>query len=234
MYNIAVIDDETDILEIIYNKVNYIFNEAGIDCNITLLDDPCQLDNNIRYDSLLLDIEMPKINGIDLARNYLKIYNDTIIIFVTNKHDLVFNAFSVHPFDFIKKENLDTGLDKTLKHLITRINKENRIISIRDRNNIISINCKEIIFCESYGHKCHIHTINDTITTNKYKLSSIESIINSSDFYMINQSYLIHWKYVTRIENKFVYLENRTKLLISKRRFKDSISSYHKYILRNL
>lgn len=51
---------------------------------------------------------------------------------------------------------------------------------------------------------------------------------------MINQSYLVHWKYVTQIENKNVIIKNKTNLLISKRRLKESLASYQKYIMRNL
>ncbi|WP_279001488.1 LytR/AlgR family response regulator transcription factor [Thomasclavelia cocleata] len=234
MYNVAIIDDETEILEIIYNKIKHIFNNEGITPIFTCLNNPQQLEMNKYYDILFLDIDMPSIDGINLAQTYLQKHNNTIIIFITNKYDLVFNAFSVHPYDFIKKEDLDVGLIQPIKHLISKLNKENKIISIRDKNNIININCKDIVYCESYGHKCYIHTINNTIETTKYKLSNIESIINSPDFYMINQSYLVHWKYVTQIENKNVIIKNKTNLLISKRRLKESLASYQKYIMRNL
>ena len=51
---------------------------------------------------------------------------------------------------------------------------------------------------------------------------------------MINQSYLVHWKYVINIENKSTTLEDGTVLPISKRRFKDSLASYKKYTFRNI
>lgn len=234
MYKIAIIDDDSDILNMIYDKTKEIFNAAGLNPEISYFTNPHQLDINICYDILFLDINMPDLNGIDLAEKYVEKYQDTFIIFITNKYDLVFNAFSVHPFDFIKKENLDTGLTQTIKHLINKLNKINKTITLHDKNNIINLKCKDIIFCESYGHRCYIHTTRGTIETTKYKLSNIENIIASPDFYMINQSYLIHWKYVTRIENKNAIFENGSSLLISKRRLKESLASYQKYILRNL
>jgi len=183
---------------------------------------------------LFLDIDMPSLNGIELAQNYLQNHDDTTIIFITNKYDLVFNAFSVHPFDFVKKENLETGLIQPIKHLISKLNRDNRVISLQDKNGLTTIKCKKILYCESYGHICYIHTTDRVIKTNKYKLSNIESIINCEDFYMINQSYLVHWKYVINIENKSTTLEDGTVLPISKRRFKDSLASYKKYTFRNI
>ena len=58
------------------------------------------------YDVLFLDIDMPSLNGIELAQNYLQNHDDTTIIFITNKYDLVFNAFSVHPLISLKKKIL--------------------------------------------------------------------------------------------------------------------------------
>ena len=127
MYNIVIIDDETEILEIIYNKIKHIFNNEGIDPIFTCLNNPHQLNVDIYYDILFLDIDMPNLDGIDLAQTYIQKHSDTVIIFITNKYDLVFNAFRVHPYDFIKKENLDTGLIQPIKHLITKHNKENKI-----------------------------------------------------------------------------------------------------------
>lgn len=234
MYNIAIVDDVKIELETIYAKIKTLFSEAGINPRITCFSDPNNLDMNIYYDILFLDIDMPELNGIELAENYLEKYSDTFIIFITNKYDLVFNAFSVHPFDFIKKENLETGLIQPIRHLIIKLSKINHVISLQDKSGIININCKDIIYCESYGHNCLIHTTNGIIETNKYKLSNIESIINSEDFYMINQSYLVHWKYIVRTENKNVIFENGTSLKISKRRLRQSLLAYQKYTMRNI
>ena len=219
MYNIALVDDDQRILQIVQYKVKSIFNSVGIDPTITCFNNPQKLHMDTYYDVLFLDIDMPSLNGIELAQNYLQNHDDTTIIFITNKYDLVFNAFSVHPFDFVKKENLETGLIQPIKHLISKLT---------------TIKCKKILYCESYGHICYIHTTDRVIKTNKYKLSNIESIINCEDFYMINQSYLVHWKYVINIENKSTTLEDGTVLPISKRRFKDSLASYKKYTFRNI
>lgn len=233
MYKIAIIDDETDTLNSIYNLVKTNFNTFGLTPVITCYSNPKQLDIVTYYDILYLAIDMQSLNGIDLAQSYIEKHPNTLIVFITNKYDQVFNAFSVHPFDFIKKENLERSLYLSIKHIINKLNKINHTVTLHNKNSIINIKCNDIIYCESYGHKCYIHTLKDIIETNNYKLSSIEKIINSPDFYMINQSYLIHWRYVARIENKNVIFEDNTNLQISKRRLKDSLASFQKYILRN-
>lgn len=234
MYRIAIVDDDKKFLQLTQEIIEKTFTKAKLTTIIKTFSNPLQLDHNEDFDVLFLDIDMPSINGIELAKQYLQNNNDTLIIFITNKYDLVFNAFSVHPFDFIKKENFENSLIKSVNQLINKLDRDNKIISIETKSGITKINCKKILYCESYGHTCYIHTTTRTIETNKYKLSNLESIINNNDFYMINQSYLVHWKYIINIENKNAYLEDGTILPISKRRFKDSLSSYKNYTLRNI
>lgn len=57
MYNIAIIDDETEILEIIYNKIKHIFNNEGITLIFTCLNNPQQLEMNKYYDILFQAVD---------------------------------------------------------------------------------------------------------------------------------------------------------------------------------
>lgn len=234
MYKIAIIDDDEPTLNIIESTITKTFDNAKIVINVKCINNPLNLNLKEHFDVLFLDIDMPHIDGIELARRYLHFQNEAMIIFVTNKYDLVFNAFTVHPFDFIKKENLKHGLIRTINHLINKLEFDNNIISIQNKNGITKIKRSQILFCESYGHTCYIHTVNRTVETSKYKLSDLETMINSPDFYMINQSYLVHWKYISEIQNKMIILEDGTFLPISKRRFKNSLASYQKYALKNI
>ena len=46
------------------------------------------------YDVLFLDIDMPSLNGIELAQNYLQNHDDTTYLFsLLINYDLVFKCF---------------------------------------------------------------------------------------------------------------------------------------------
>ena len=50
-----------------------------------------------------IDIDMPEVNGFEVA-SYLKKWNrECCIVFVSNKDDLVFQSLVYHPFFFIRK-----------------------------------------------------------------------------------------------------------------------------------
>lgn len=54
------------------------------------------------FDILLLDIDLPDKSGIDFANDYIKIYPNTKIIFISSHNELVFDSFKVHPYNFIR------------------------------------------------------------------------------------------------------------------------------------
>lgn len=69
----------------------------------------CFLEQN-RVDAALLDIDMPDMNGIELARNIRETWPDLPIIFLTGYSQYALEAYAVHPSGYllkpVKKEKL--------------------------------------------------------------------------------------------------------------------------------
>lgn len=93
MLEIAIIDDEKKELQNIRNNVISILQTTHIDYKID-----CYEHTNIEshYDILFLDIDMPNENGISFAKRYINEY-ETMIVFITNRDDLIYHVFSVRP-----------------------------------------------------------------------------------------------------------------------------------------
>ena len=80
MYNIAVIDDEADILNIIDR---YLTKKGKY--TVTTYTNPLKALENIdkNYDVILTDIMMPQLNGIDLLEKILEINPNQKVIMMT-------------------------------------------------------------------------------------------------------------------------------------------------------
>lgn len=70
---------------------------------------------------LLLDIELPEINGMTVAR-YLRdeLYDDVFIVFVTSYPQYMQESFDVQPFQFLTKPVSYTKIEKLLSDIIRR------------------------------------------------------------------------------------------------------------------
>lgn len=106
MYNIALVDDDQRILQIVQYKVKSIFNSVGIDPTITCFNNPQKLHMDTYYDVLFLDIDMPSLNGIELAQNYLQNHDDTTIIFILINMILFLMLLVFIPLISLKKKIL--------------------------------------------------------------------------------------------------------------------------------
>ena len=60
-----------------------------------------KLCKNNKPDLILLDIDMPGINGIEAAKQIIDISPDILFIFTTAYSSYSIECFEVHPFDFL-------------------------------------------------------------------------------------------------------------------------------------
>ena len=90
----AICDDDEIVCEAVSNKVKGHFELCGIEIKVESFTSSMELYNiikndNMKYDLLLLDIDMPKLNGVDLAEKVKSINKDIDIIFISNREGKV-------------------------------------------------------------------------------------------------------------------------------------------------
>ena len=111
-----LIDDESlalDFLESQINKVSDItivhkFVEFKLSRDAKLLEE---------IDIVFLDVEMPGMNGIQLAERLLEIKPTLIIVFVTAFHDYAVQAFDLDSLDYLVKPVQLNRLEKTIDRI---------------------------------------------------------------------------------------------------------------------
>ena len=96
MFNIAIVDDNQVFIEHSLSSIKKILFKKNINGIIETFNNGFSLiENYNKYDLVLLDIDMPMIDGIQVAEklNELKSENNSPhIVFVTSKEHLVFDA----------------------------------------------------------------------------------------------------------------------------------------------
>jgi len=74
MIRIALIDDNKEFLELTFHLLQECFSQSGRRCEIERFNDPVSLlyeiDDRDFFDICFLDIEMPKMNDIDHAKQF--------------------------------------------------------------------------------------------------------------------------------------------------------------------
>lgn len=232
---IAVCDDEKEIRTLLGNWVRTLCPEADLRLYET---GEALLAQEHQPDILLLDIQMPHMDGMDAAKALRCRKKDLILIFVTASEEHVFQAFDVGAFHYLVKpftrEKFETVLRKAQAQyqdmLETRQSRmpgrEEKYIIIRTGAAHVKIYLKDIVYAEVFNRKVLLHTVDGQM---EYygKLSDLEKQLGE-DFFRPHRAYLIHFKYVLRYNASAIELEHGTALM-ARQKYPEFVKRYMKY-----
>lgn len=113
--NIALCDDEQESLDILKKeldkeaeKLNIKISTSAYDDGNKVLDLICK--NKEDFDILFLDIDMPGISGLEIAKRLREENSDIILIFVSAHEQYVFESIEYSPFRYIRKSRIGDEL----------------------------------------------------------------------------------------------------------------------------
>lgn len=226
---IAICDDEKSILQILEEKVRKLLPEAVIK---KYLSGDELVASGCKPDILFLDIQMPGMDGMEVARLMRQNNKDMILIFVTAAEEYVFQAFDVGAFHYLVKPFSDEKFIEVVKSAVEKLDEhlademDEKYMMIQSAGSHIKVYLKDIVYAEVYNRKVIIHTRNDDI---EYygKLQDLSDKAGS-DFFRTHRAYLVHFKYVERYDNNYVTMKNGTAL-IAKKNYSEFVKQYLKY-----
>lgn len=123
MIKVLLIDDEKPAL----NEMNYLLKDYPVEI-VGMIQDAGMVLNEIadkKPDAVFLDIEMPGINGLELALKIQELKYDIQIIFVTAYSNYALKAFQAFPLDYLLKPVDEERFSLTMKHLVEEFNRRN-------------------------------------------------------------------------------------------------------------
>lgn len=216
MLRIAICDDDRYFLNKFQTSLYQFFKSKAeiIDCFTNPND---LLNSESHYNLLFLDIEMPQMNGIDLARHYSR--EDAVIVFVTNRDTLVYDAYnSTDSYGFIRKSNIKSDFLSIVRKLQNTAFSP-ASLSIKSGANIISVKYKEIIYIEKLVNNVIIHTVRGNYTE-RNTISNLEKQLSNHCFVRCHIGYLVNLDYITLINSTEITLKNSEKIPLSRRNVK--------------
>ena len=115
MIRIAICDDEQRAVALHEKIVRSSLQACGIGCEITTYLESRNLlcditEDGFFYDLIVLDIEMPGINGMELVRQMKAFLPNGKVIFVTSHTEYAIDAFELSVFRYVPKSNLENKL----------------------------------------------------------------------------------------------------------------------------
>lgn len=117
--NVLIVDDDIDTL----NEINfYVKKYNQFDLCITCINAFQALEEAEKtcFDIALLDIEMPGMNGLELAEQLSNMFQNIRIAFITAHNSYATEAFDVNAVDYVLKPIREERLIKALDRLVDK------------------------------------------------------------------------------------------------------------------
>lgn len=230
MWNIAIIEDE----EAMSNQLVSYFAKFGKDYNesfsFAIFNNAETFLKNYKkeYSVVLMDINLPGMNGMECVKKLREIDDTVLVVFVTNLSQFAVDGYEVKAFDFVVKPisyyNFSLKLKRALSHL-SSLNNYELVISTKDKKYFININ--QLIYIEIRNHTIIYHLVNEEIKGSG-TLKSLYTNLKKHHFAFCNQCYLVNLAFVKGIDDGFLLINNEKIRIASSRKksFMQELTAY--------
>ena len=232
---IAVIDDDVLFANEFAKDVEAIGNSNEIQLSVNVFDMPQLLNfrnSCLEYDLIFLDIEMPLINGVELAKQIGELKKNAAtpyIVFVTAKDNLVFEALGTFPYHFIRKSHMDD-----LEECIVRVSKmlqKSLTYPVKSGREIKSVDISGIIYLEKQGNYITYHTVDGTLQE-RGAIDEKQAVFKPFGFLRPNQSVLVNAAHITAFTTKNLRLSNDVEIDVSRSYSKTLKTEFNEWMVK--
>ena len=229
---VAIIEDNAFHAETLQNYLKRFSEETSTMITSQHYSDGKEFLNQFQptWDLILLDIEMPCMNGIEVAKEIRKQDEEVIIIFITQMAKYAIEGYAVRAFDYILKPVNYYAFTMKMKHVIRMCEqKKQSFFVISNQSGKIKQDLDYLRSGEVQNHTLLYHTTETCIFSTSYSsLGKLAEELIPKGFARNHNSYLVNLRYITGYEKNNVILGEEC-LPLSRTYYKSFIQSLLKY-----
>ncbi|MDY3917931.1 MAG: LytTR family DNA-binding domain-containing protein [Candidatus Limivivens sp.] len=213
MLTAIIIDDETLILD----NLSYIFQQLDNARILRSYEDPARAleeYSSLKPDVVIVDINMPSMNGLEFAENLRAMDPKANIIFLTAYDQYAIDAFGVHAVDYILKPVTTSKLKKSLARIqgkedthaeqLPAVEDGGRPLKIPGllNNRIHLLNPADVLYIEVNQRNVTCCTGSE-IYQLKHNISYWEELLSKRGWFRCHRCFLINMNQVSEISQMF-------------------------------
>lgn len=206
MYHIAIVEDAREFCEQLQSYLKQYEEENQLRFQISTFYDGAEIleDYKQNYDLILMDIEMPKVNGMDAAEKIREMDERVEIMFITNMAQYAIHGYSVGALDFVMKPiNYYTFAIKMTRALKRVQKKEQKPILLNYADGVVKLEAKQIYYVEIQNRMLHYHTDEGEYVV-RGTLQGAEEMLKDYSFTKCNHWYMLNLMHVKEVRKNIV------------------------------
>jgi two-component system response regulator LytT len=214
MIQAAIVDDDPQSISQLVKLIDQYAKEKGIDIQVSQWQDSAQFVFNYKpiYDIIFLDVEMPKINGMEVAKSIRDIDEAVFLVFETEFGKYSIQGYRYGAMDYFLKPVSYYDLKIRMNALVKRIAERIPVISINIGSGAYKVlKTSEILYIEEVGRKQVFHTADGEFSNfTREGLSFLEKKLSPYGFCRCNSGFLINLTKVTGFSTNQIQIGKTT------------------------
>ncbi len=234
MISIAVCDDDVREAEMVGKIVEKCCMEREMVCRSEIFYNSNSLfyevEEGAYFDILLLDIEMPNLDGIELTNKVKKYLPDAITIFVTSYEKYIYKSFEVQPYRFIPKGNADEMLPGAVRDALgLALDREGKFYIAENQKVLEKIPLKSITYIWHREKYAYIEKSNGEHTKVRKTLKQIYRELPEEEFVWVDRGCIVNLGKIHKITGDNIILAEGVQLGAGRERITELKNRLRKY-----
>ena len=202
---IAIVDDEKSIRSYLQEKIKQCKYFEEEECEVQCFENgEAFLRTKIEeIDILFLDVEMPGINGMDLAKKLREEKCNAILVFITAHAQFAIEGYEVSAFRFLMKPIQEEKLEETFFALYKAYKRSRRKIVLRAGCIEYIFYLNEILYMESMRNRV-IVTCKDKQVVIDGPLQAVYEELREDGFMKTHRCYIVNMDQVAQVTTHMI------------------------------
>lgn len=206
MRNIAIVEDEDLAAQALIDHIKQYEAQTGQSFQIFRFANGADFLQDYRaiYAVVFLDVQMPKMNGLETALQLRRCDKNVSIIFITNLVQYALKGYEVDAVSYLIKpvSYYDFSM-KFKKALDIYLLNEDRSFTVNTPGGLCRISTDKLMYVEIMNHRLFYHLIDDVIEMTGV-LSGVEQQLSRFGFLRCNKCYLVNPKFIVKVKGSTV------------------------------
>ncbi len=181
------------------------------------------------YNIIFLGYNLKGLNGMKTAQRLRAGQIESNIIFISDQTEVIFEAFKVGAFRFLRKSDWEKEIGSVLDDCFINFDGHHTLL-IKSGTDEICINTEDIYFLEASNKHCLIHLKKEVLCCNQ-TMARVYSFLPKCYFSKTNRAFVVNMDYISRYNNETIIMKNGKSLHPSRNYYKSFREEYHRFLM---
>lgn len=217
MYRIAICDDNRADISYISGMLKKWAEDTGNTIHVESFPSAeaflFHYEEESAYDILLLDIEMGRMSGMELARKIRQGNRSVQIIFITGYMEYILEGYDVEALHYLLKPVTEAKFRHVLERAAEKLKHREKELYLSVGGSMVRIPLYEIRYLEVRKNYVTIHA--QEAYTVKKSLNELEKELDES-FFRTGRSFIVNLRFIKKITKPQIFLKDKTAIPLSR------------------